>query len=252
MPGGHSSHILEGASDISLKLSRGDEFRAIFLKVYHILALQFANPDVKGIKGFIFYGESGVGKTYMARVLAHELSVPLLFADSSTIARKHYGDSEHLISKLFEEGMHNKSLLLFDDVEALFLDRTKETAESWNMGQNNVLFHQLDKLDTSKCAVIFTTNMISFLDKALRDRLYPVEFPVPNLDTLIAIARMKCGDLKINSEGVEKTIRAAPNNFRSIRAVEKSVLDEYVMQVESRVKRDTLLAQWAHERTMMQ
>ena len=78
----------------------------------------------------------------MAKILADELSVPLLFVDSATIARKHYGDSEHLISKLFEEAMHNRSLLLFDDVEALFLDRTKESSEGWNTSMNNGPFHQ--------------------------------------------------------------------------------------------------------------
>jgi transitional endoplasmic reticulum ATPase len=228
---------MHSGAAVSFDESRGEDFRAIFLKVYRIISLQFANPDVKGIKGFIFYGETGVGKTYMAKILAHELSVPLMFVDSTTIARKHYGESEHLISKLFQEAMHNKSLLLFDDVEALFLDRTKEGSENWNNAQNNVLFHELDNLDTSRCAVILTTNLISFLDKALRDRLYPIEFPLPNLETLLAVAQLRCKDLKISSDGVESTIRSAPDNFKSLRTVEKAVLDEYVVQIEKRVMR---------------
>jgi transitional endoplasmic reticulum ATPase len=228
---------MHSGTEISLELCRGDEYRAIFLKVYRIISQQFANPELRGIKGFIFYGETGVGKTYMAKILADELSVPLLFVDSATIARKHYGDSEHLISKLFEEAMHNRSLLLFDDVEALFLDRTKESSEGWNTSMNNVLFHQLDNLDTSRCAVILTTNLIDFVDKAIRDRLYSVEFPLPRLETLVDIARLRCGALKINSDGVEKMIRSAPDNFRSIRAVEKLVLEEYIIQIENRAVR---------------
>ena len=224
---------MHSGTEVSFRQSRGEEFSAIFMKVYRIIAMQFANPDVKGIKGFIFYGETGVGKTYMAKMLAHELSVPLMFVDSATIARKHYGDSEQLISRLFQEAAHNRSLLLFDDVDALFLDRTKETSESWNAAQNNVLFHQLDNLDTSKSCVIMTTNLIAFLDKALRDRMYPIEIPVPNLETLLAIAQLRCRDLKISSDGVER-IRSSPEAFRSIRAVDRLVLDEYVMQIESR------------------
>jgi transitional endoplasmic reticulum ATPase len=228
---------MHSGTEISLELCRGDEYRAIFLKVYRIISQQFANPELRGIKGFIFYGDTGVGKTYMAKILADELSVPLLFVDSATIARKHYGDSEHLISKLFEEAMHNRSLLLFDDVEALFLDRTKESSEGWNTSMNNVLFHQLDNLDTSRCSVILTTNLIDFVDKAIRDRLYSVEFPLPKLETLIAIAQLRCGALKINSKGVENMIRSAPNNFRSIRAVEKLVMEEYIIQIENRALR---------------
>jgi AAA+ superfamily predicted ATPase len=228
---------MHSGAAISFNECRGEDFRSIFLKVYRIISLQFASPDVKGIKGFIFYGETGVGKTYMAKILAHELSVPLMFVDSTTIARKHYGESEHLISKLFQEATHNKSLLLFDDVEALFLDRTKDGSENWNNAQNNVLFHELDNLDTSRCAVILTTNLISFLDKALRDRLYPIEFPLPNLETLLAVSQLRCRDLKISSEGVENTIRSAPDSFKSLRAVEKAVLDEYVVQIEKKVMR---------------
>jgi AAA+ superfamily predicted ATPase len=221
-------------SDLAFDRCKGEEFRTIFQRVYRIIDLQFSSPGLKGIKGFIFYGETGVGKTYMARVLAHELSVPLLFVDSATVARKHYGESERLISKLFEEATHNKSVLLFDDVEALFLDRTKEASEGWNVSQNNVLFHQIDSLDSSRCALILTTNLISFLDKALQDRLYPVEFPLPSLETLLEIARLRCGDLRINPERVEQTIRSTPGTLRSIRAVEKLVLDDYVLQIESK------------------
>jgi AAA+ superfamily predicted ATPase len=226
--------VLESSPEISLEQCQGKEFRAIFHKVYSIVSHQLATPGIKGIKGFIFYGETGVGKTLMAKMLARELSVPLLFVDSTTIARKHYGDSEQLIAKLFAEAGHNRALLLFDDVEALFLDRTNESSEGWNTGMNNVMFHQLDNLDTSKCCVIMTTNLITYLDKALRDRLYPIEFPYPSMDTLLAIAHLRCIDLKINPADVAKTIRSAPDSFRSVRAVEMLVFEQYVAQIEIR------------------
>src|SRR5580700_6223073 len=207
-------------AEMSLEQCQGKEFRATFQKVYNIISHQLTTPNLKGIKGFIFYGEPGVGKTLMAKMLARQLSVPLLFVDSTTIARKHYGDSEQLIAKLFEEASHNRALLLFDDVEALFLDRSSESSEGWNTGMNNVLFHQLDNQDTSKCTVIMTTNLIGFLDKALRDRLYPIAFPIPDVETLLAVARQRCKDLQIKPENIEKTIRSTPENYPSLRAVD--------------------------------
>jgi AAA+ superfamily predicted ATPase len=221
-------------AEITFEQAQGKEFRAIFQKVFSIISHQLSTPDLKGIKGFIFYGEPGVGKTLMAKMLARQLSVPLLFVDSTTIARKHYGDSEQLIAKLFEEASHNRALLLFDDVEALFLDRTSESSEGWNTGMNNVLFHQLDTQDTSKCTVIMTTNLISFLDKALRDRLYPIEFPLPSMETLLAVAHQRCKDLKISPVGVEKIIRSAPERFQSLRAVDMLVFEQYVAGIEIR------------------
>jgi AAA+ superfamily predicted ATPase len=221
-------------SEITLEQCQGEEFHAIFQKVYRIIAHQFATPGIKGIKGFIFSGEPGTGKTLMAKMLARKLSVPLLFVDSATIARKHYGDSEQLVAKFFEEATHNRALLLFDDVEALFLDRTKETSEGWNTGMNNVLFHQLDEMDTSKCCVLMTTNLIGYLDKALRYRLYPVEFPLPSTETLVAIGKLRCLDLKLNPAEIEMRIRTAPDTFKSIRAVEMLVFEKYVTQIEIR------------------
>jgi transitional endoplasmic reticulum ATPase len=221
-------------TELSLEQCQGKEFRGIFQKVYNIISHQLTTPNLKGIKGFIFYGEPGVGKTLMAKMLARQLSVPLLFVDSTTIARKHYGDSEQLIAKLFEEASHNRALLLFDDVEALFLDRSSESSEGWNTGMNNVLFHQLDNQDTSKCTVIMTTNLIGFLDKALRDRLYPIEFPLPSMETLLAVAYQRCKDLQINPEKIEKTIRSTPENFRSLRSVDMLVFEQYVAQIEIR------------------
>jgi SpoVK/Ycf46/Vps4 family AAA+-type ATPase len=222
---------VRSGSEYSLSKCKGEQYRAIYQKVFNIINLQFGNPRVKGIRGFIFYGDPGTGKTFMAKILARELSLPLFFVDSSTIARKNYGESETQIARLFEEARRNRCILLFDDVESLFLERGKEKTESWNMDLNNVMFHQLDEVDTSRCAVILTTNLIGFLDGALKDRLYPIHFPTPDIVTLIEIAREKCQDVGINSEGVEAAIRTATDDFRSIRGVEKAVLNEYVAQL---------------------
>jgi SpoVK/Ycf46/Vps4 family AAA+-type ATPase len=228
-----SGSSLRAGSEYSFSNCKGEKYRAIYQKVFHIIDLQFGNPNVKGIKGFIFYGEPGTGKTFMGKMLAHELSVPLFFVDSSTIARKNYGESESQITKLFEEARRNRSILLFDDVESLFMPRGKQGTESWNMDLNNVMFHQLDDMDTSRCAVILTTNLIDFVDPAMKDRLYPIQFPTPDLEALLEIAVHKCKDVGIRPEAIEKMIRAAPDRYKSVRDVEKAVLEEYMMQLGS-------------------
>jgi SpoVK/Ycf46/Vps4 family AAA+-type ATPase len=198
------------------------------VKIYRIISVQFAESHRKGIKGFIFYGESGVGKTLMAKVLAYELSVPLFFVDSAVIARKHYGDSEQLLLKVFQEAERNRSIILFDDAESLFPDRRAEVSRDWNLDENNVIFHRLDTIDTSKCCVIMTTNILELLDKALLDRLYAVRFPTPELDTMLEIARRRCEEFGIKNDQVEKEIRARPEEFQSIRSVERLISEQYV------------------------
>ena len=66
---------------------RGESYLVTLRKVKAIVAHQLENPALKGIKGFIFYGDVGTGKTLMAKVLANELSLPLIIVDGSVIAR---------------------------------------------------------------------------------------------------------------------------------------------------------------------
>jgi ATP-dependent 26S proteasome regulatory subunit len=105
-------------------------------------------------------------------------------------------------------------------------------SEEFHSGQNNVMFHQLDIIDTSKTAIILTTNKPEQLDPALRDRLYPVEFPELDLQTILQIAELKCRQWKISPDEILSKIRAAPDSVRSVRTIEKMVTEEYIVNIE--------------------
>jgi SpoVK/Ycf46/Vps4 family AAA+-type ATPase len=128
----------------------------------------------------------------MARALARDLSLEFIYVDSSTVARSKYGESEKQVTKAFEEAKRKPSLVLLDDAEAMFPSRDSTRPEEFYSGQNNVLFHVLDKVDTSRVIVRLTTNKPEQLDPALRDRLYPIEFPQLDLRTIGEIAILKC------------------------------------------------------------
>ena len=146
----------------------------------------------------------------MARVLAKELSLPLFFVDGSVIARELYGQSERQIVKVFALAQKKNSLILIDDAESVFPDRDWMKGESWHVAQNNILFHQIDNLDTSKTCLIMTTNKYQLLDSALKDRLYPISFPQLDVETALDIARMKCEE-----KGVDVTPVVKRNHFTS-------------------------------------
>ncbi|MDA4113932.1 MAG: ATP-binding protein [Thaumarchaeota archaeon] len=137
-----SEYSVVTRADLSIQNCRGTFFRTTFQKVYLVIAAQFSNSHADGIKGFIFHGGAGVGKTFMVKVLAHELSVPLLFVDSTTIARSKYGESEQQIVRVFHEAEKRRSIILFDDAESLFPDRLSAKGESWNRDENNTHLSQ--------------------------------------------------------------------------------------------------------------
>lgn len=205
---------------------RGEEYTDIFYKVRRIIEHQFNKKVRKGIKGFLFYGEVGLGKTALAKALAKDLHCPLLFIDGSDIARSLYGQSEQAITEVFKNPNNERRIILIDDAESVFPRRDWVKGESWHIAQNNVFFHELDHMDTSNTTVILTTNEISLMDKAVKDRLLEIKFPFPSKEALIQIAKDKCDELMISWEEMVRKVKNNPD-IKSIRDVEKLVLEYY-------------------------
>jgi SpoVK/Ycf46/Vps4 family AAA+-type ATPase len=217
----------------------GEEYKRIFNLVFKVFYYQFMEGVKRGIKGFLFYGEPGTGKTSLAYAVVRELGkrfrdVYLVFVDASDIARPLYGESEMRIVEIFEEARNRPgyTIMLFDDVESIFMSRGRERIESWHIAQDNVFFHMLDELDTSRMGVIATTNWVELVDKALIDRLYPVEFKTLDLETALAIAKRRCMELGVDYEKVEKEIRSANPPPKSAREVERIVIKHYIEKLE--------------------
>lgn len=209
---------------------KGKVYQEILEKVRRIAWYQKQNKISNGIKGFIFYGDVGLGKTLCAKAVANELGAPLIFVDGADIARKFYGESEMQVAKIFEEAKKYRfSVILIDDAESVFPTRDWQKSESWHFAQNNVFFHCLDDLDSSSAIVILTTNRYDLLDKAVKDRLYPIEFPLPTKDVLIEIAEYKCGQLRMPPDSVIKAINKG--KIKTIRELEKYIIERYIEEI---------------------
>ena len=222
------------------------------------------------VKGFLFHGAVGVGKTTMAKRIAYELGrifgtgradaeneVVLVLVDGSDIARGRYGDSDERLAELFEyaregEGHGHRygsghghrhdgdamrrTVLLFDDVESLFMARSAGNAREWHFSQNSVFFHSIDELDTSHTAVVLTTNRIDLLDEALIDRLMPYEFAAPARDVLLEVAGAFAAVQRLGEDDLAK-IRARIRedaSLSTIRQIERLVTNAYVQKVTGR------------------
>jgi len=213
---------------------KGREYREILEKVTRIIYHQKALSIKEGIKGFIFYGEVGIGKTFVAKAIASKLGSYLIFVDGADIARAYYGQSERQIANLFREAERRPhAIVLIDDCESVFPKRDWIKGQSWHVAQNNVFFHCLDNLDTSKVVVILTTNRFDLIDKAIIDRLYPIEFPLPSKQTLKEIVRYKCLKLKIKADEITRVIEADPDNFRTVRDIEKYIIEFYIKHISN-------------------
>ena len=184
----------------------GDRYRDLLQEIAAITEYQWRSGTSRGlVKGFMLSGPPGTGKTTLAKRLAYELGrrfaaedeppVALAFVDGGEISRSRYGESEERIRDIFLHARSGftaqgqRSVLLFDDVESIFMARGSQHAKEWHFSQDSVFFHSIDDLDTSRATIILTSNRPDLIDEAIRDRFLSYVVDYPDLDTLLQMVQ---------------------------------------------------------------
>lgn len=132
---------------------------------------------------FLFQGPPGTGKTEMVVQLAQSLGRELYCVDFTTIVDSKLGQTQknlvalfHEIEELVSEGKKTRHLagqsagqpplILFDELDALALDRVGSD-DLREMGRvTSILLRELDRV-SSRAMIIATTNLFQYFDKAL-------------------------------------------------------------------------------------
>ena len=136
------------------------------------------------IKGVLFTGEPGTGKTMLARIIAAQTEATFYEISGPEVFSKWYGQSEELIRKLFDAATKDeKAIIFFDEIDSVAAQRGDESHEA----SKRVVAQLLTLMDgfkaDSNVVVIAATNRPQDLDVALRrpGRFdWEIEFPLPN------------------------------------------------------------------------
>jgi SpoVK/Ycf46/Vps4 family AAA+-type ATPase len=219
---------------------------------------QWQNMISDGIRGYIFHGSPGTGKTWTAFKVAELLGLldlhrkgleAVIYRDCADLASWRYGETEKEIRNVFRRAYERADdikrrqrdagvLLIFDDAEGLFLTRSYGSKlDTWYIAQLNVFFHEVDAMDTSKLFIILTTNRIDLLDEALKDRFIDVEFQTPSEDVLVRYAEERLRALGIyEDEVVEVARRQVKNGAKTFRDVNKITTRIYLEYLAKKYK----------------
>jgi SpoVK/Ycf46/Vps4 family AAA+-type ATPase len=128
----------------------------------------------------LFSGQSGVGKTMAAEVLANDLSLVLFQIDLSSVVSKYIGETEKHLAAIFQEAEMTQSLLFFDEADSLFGKRT-EVTDAHDRYANLEVNYLLQRIEQYEGLVILATNMQRNLDDAFLRRMQEVvDFPFPD------------------------------------------------------------------------
>jgi SpoVK/Ycf46/Vps4 family AAA+-type ATPase len=180
----------------------GQKYQDLLQELATITEYQWRSGMSRGlVKGFMLSGPPGTGKTTLAKRLAYELGcrfqsedeppIALAFVDGGEISRSRYGESEERIRDIFVHARSGftakgqRSVLLFDDVESIFMARGSQHAKEWHFSQDSVFFHCIDDLDTSRATIVLTSNRPDLIDEAIRDRFLSYVVDYPDLEMLI-------------------------------------------------------------------
>ena len=123
-----------------------------------------------GINKFLFQGAPGTGKTEAVKQLARILNREIYMVDFSSVIDSKLGQTQKNLSELFKEingfVQPDKVIVLFDEIDALALDRTNSN-DLREMGRaTSALLKAIDRLNEN-VVLVATTNLFEHFDKAL-------------------------------------------------------------------------------------
>ena len=119
----------------------------------------------------LFSGAPGTGKTMVAGLIARELDLELYQVDLSQVVSKWVGETEKQLARVFDGAEAGHALLLFDEADALFGQRSTEMRGAVDRYANLEVNFLLQRIEVFGGITILTTNLDTAIDKALKRRL---------------------------------------------------------------------------------
>jgi len=138
----------------------------------------------------LFHGDPGTGKTMAAEAIGFDVVRPLMIVNCAQLMDKYVGESAKNIEKVFVEAKGQDAVLVFDEAEGLFGQRTSDggsTArhDSMNTG---VLLHHMEEFSGIAIAI---TNRYAQVDTAFHRRFkFILEFATPDAGMRSKLWRM--------------------------------------------------------------
>ena len=197
-------------SDPSLTFDSFGGYEQVIARAKELIETQLGNSaqmraiGAKPIKGVIFTGAPGTGKTHLARIIANVADAQFYLVSGPTIVSKYVGDSEETLRMIFAAAQADKrAIIFFDEIDSIASSRENDTN---GVGKRLVaqLLTLMDGFESKgNVVVVAATNRIEDVDPAL---LRPgrfdwqIPFPMPSERDRLGILQVQVHSLSIEGE----------------------------------------------------
>lgn len=171
-------------------------YQKVKREVRDTIILPFKHPEVyRGVgeltrthfssnipRAVLFEGPPGTGKTTMARIIANESGIPLIYVPIESIMSCWYGVAEKRLASIFDYcSKMEQSILFLDEIDSLAGSRDKEMHEATRRILSVLLRSMQGFISVENVLTIGATNRPNDLDHALLSRFNrTITFPLPN------------------------------------------------------------------------
>ena len=163
-------------------IARALQRESLYRKLGDTLAAN-QNPGLRAL----FVGASGTGKTLAASYIASQIGAPLFRVDLGSVINKYIGESEKNLGRLLDYAAATDTILLFDEAESVFGNRTDARSSNERFA-NNLTNYLLSRIETHPGVVILTSNHRDRIDPAFNRRLeIIIDFPQPGFNERLAL-----------------------------------------------------------------
>ncbi|MGX1770842.1 ATP-binding protein [Nocardia brasiliensis] len=188
--GGYKDVVERAKEIIEIPLNHGDKLKKI---------------KARPIRGVMFTGPPGTGKTHLARIIAEHSDAKFFPISGPQIVSKWLGDSEDKLRKIFEAAAEaDRAIIFFDEIDSLAEKRTDNSHEA----SKRLVAQFLTLMDgiggsRGNIIVIAATNRLEHIDPALLrpgrfDR--QIHFNIPSLDDRLDILAVSMNKLNIDPQ----------------------------------------------------